>query len=742
MPTRYRKPACCALCLAGVLLVLFAPFLLWPGSILFSPHSDFIAYHSAIRAVTAESVQRFGELPRWCPYLFCGFPLAGLGETQAFYPPTWAYFLAAPQAGLRVYGLLVLGHLWIGGLGMAAYLRIQRYSWSACLLGALIFMLQGKWLAFLLLAQNSMLGWAWFPWVLAGMHRLQQRLTLARVLELAGLIALLVLGLLAPLIVIAAYFLVCYGGYQVLKERSWKLALALLTACILAAGLCAALLLPGLEYSSFAMRGQGLSLEQASQGQISLPLLPHLLSGAYPPLRIGWELCLFCGTVPWCLALLSLRYGHSRWAWLGVGLILALALGRQTPIFGLVYQVVPGFGFFRFPARYCLLLGLLLPGLAARAFERSHDWNRAELLALWLATAGLAAWGQWLSGGKEAWWGVFWLSGLVICPRRWRQRTVILLCGLELFHFASQMIEARPGQFLGEQSLTALVKDPPGQGRTLVSYSQMLIPPYAVRDGVETSNGLTASVPKATFFLMQQAVGELPRQPQMSEGIPFFEPRSAAYLRRANLTHVLSDHPLNLGANWSMRRSPPFTTYDFIAPTGFSNFPPLWIYDDQSPLGRHRLVGLALAAKDSQSALELARRTEPEQAVVIEGATPRPATAQPEAVVISEQRSYDQRRLICRVSQAPGAYLVVSELYYPGWKLTEQGQELPLQRADGYFMAAFLNPGDHELLLEYQPKRYRQGIWISLLSLLGLGLAYGGDRVLGARRRLATDSQR
>lgn len=679
-------------------------------------------------------MHHFGSLPQWCPFLFCGFPLAGLGDPQLFYPPTWLYFLAPAGETLRIYGYLVIVHLLAGGLGMAAYLRARQHSGAACLLGSLIFMLQGKWLAFLLLAQNSMLGWAWFPWVLLGMHRLRERTNFRRTLELAGLLAMLVLGLHAPLTVIAAYFLVGFGGVLVVRARSWRLALALLTACCSAGALCAASLLPTPEYAGFTLRGLGLSLEQASQGQVPLTLLPHLLCGAYPPLRIGWELCLFCGMLPWCLALLSLARSRMGWWWLGIVVTLLLALGTQTPLFGLAYQLIPGFALFRFPARYCLLLPLMLAPLAAAALDQAQHWKRWELLVLWSGSAALAAVGQALSGGREGWWGAFWLSGLLLTPPGWRRPAAILLCALELLQFAGQMVEPKPPQFLGEQKLTELVKEPPGEGRTLVAHSQMLIPPYALREGIETSNGLTASVPKATYSLMQEGIAELPGQPQVCEGIPYFQPRSAAYLRRANLVHVLSDRPLNLGAGWAMRRSPPFTSYNFLSAQGFSQFPPLWIYDDQRPLPRQRLVGKALQAEDAQAALGLARSTDPEAAVVIEGDPPRPAAQQPGPAVTSQWLSYDRRLLSCQVSREPGAYLVISELYYPGWKLSEQNQEIPLQRADRYFMAAYLPPGQHTLILEYRPKRWRQGIWISLVSVVTLGLVYVVDRALNSRR--------
>ena len=79
-------------------------------------------------------------------------------------------------------------------------------------------------------------------------------------------------------------------------------------------------------------------------------------------------------------------------------------------------------------------------------------------------------------------------------------------------------------------------------------------------------------------------------------------------------------------------------------------------------------------------------------------------------------------------------YLVVfSEIWTEkGWKMTIDGQEQPLLRANYLLRAAMVPAGEHEIVMEYAPKAYRIGNTVafvsSLLMIIGLivALVYSG----------------
>jgi hypothetical protein len=71
----------------------------------------------------------------------------------------------------------------------------------------------------------------------------------------------------------------------------------------------------------------------------------------------------------------------------------------------------------------------------------------------------------------------------------------------------------------------------------------------------------------------------------------------------------------------------------------------------------------------------------------------------------------------------PG-WLVLSEIWYPGWQATAHGnspQPLPVERVNGLLRGVYLEqPGEYQLSLEYRSERVILGGWISGLTVAAL----------------------
>lgn len=61
-------------------------------------------------------------------------------------------------------------------------------------------------------------------------------------------------------------------------------------------------------------------------------------------------------------------------------------------------------------------------------------------------------------------------------------------------------------------------------------------------------------------------------------------------------------------------------------------------------------------------------------------------------------------------------YLVISEMYYPGWHATIDGQEFELERADYLINAIPLPAGKHRVVYAYRPMSFRLGAAGTLLA--------------------------
>lgn len=65
---------------------------------------------------------------------------------------------------------------------------------------------------------------------------------------------------------------------------------------------------------------------------------------------------------------------------------------------------------------------------------------------------------------------------------------------------------------------------------------------------------------------------------------------------------------------------------------------------------------------------------------------------------------YEPNRLTYEVESGKGGVIVFSEIYYPGWTATVDGQEVELGRANYVLRALSVKPGKHKVVLSFFPK--------------------------------------
>jgi hypothetical protein len=83
-----------------------------------------------------------------------------------------------------------------------------------------------------------------------------------------------------------------------------------------------------------------------------------------------------------------------------------------------------------------------------------------------------------------------------------------------------------------------------------------------------------------------------------------------------------------------------------------------------------------------------------------------------------------------------GAYLVLTDSYYPGWTARGDGVDRPIARANLFFRAVALQPGDREVTFSYRSRPFELGRSIALITLLLAVAAFGATefRARTARR--------
>jgi len=106
-----------------------------------------------------------------------------------------------------------------------------------------------------------------------------------------------------------------------------------------------------------------------------------------------------------------------------------------------------------------------------------------------------------------------------------------------------------------------------------------------------------------------------------------------------------------------------------------------------------------------------------------------------DSVSIVTIESYEPNQLKYHVNSAKGGVVVFSEIYYPGWTATVDGQEVELGRVNYVLRALRVEPGEHEVVLSFFPKSVDVTETIAYISLAILLLLIVGILYLEYRRR-------
>jgi uncharacterized membrane protein YfhO len=85
--------------------------------------------------------------------------------------------------------------------------------------------------------------------------------------------------------------------------------------------------------------------------------------------------------------------------------------------------------------------------------------------------------------------------------------------------------------------------------------------------------------------------------------------------------------------------------------------------------------------------------------------------------------------VIIAVTASP-KFLVLSDSYYPGWKVEVDGKADKLYTANYVFRAVYLDPGEHTVRFVFDPISFRLGMWISISTALIIAAWFAYRRLL------------
>jgi hypothetical protein len=100
--------------------------------------------------------------------------------------------------------------------------------------------------------------------------------------------------------------------------------------------------------------------------------------------------------------------------------------------------------------------------------------------------------------------------------------------------------------------------------------------------------------------------------------------------------------------------------------------------------------------------------------------------------------AYEDERVVADATAARPSLLVLTDVYFPGWKAEVDGREVPIERVNYLMRGVVVPPGEHRVELRYEPLSWRLGWIVSLLATLAVAAVAAVDwRRRRARSRTA-----
>jgi len=600
-----------------------------------------------------------GEFPLWNYYIGHGMPLVAESQTGVFYP--FNYFGYRFLSVNTAYNFVQVSHYILAFVFTALYVRRIGYSLVAALFAGLVYTY--GWFPARICLEWTIIGGAWLPLTLWCVESFFETRYWRYPILLCFALSMQILPGHFNLAFITQLMLLVYipgriwfsrdATTEALKPYRRRTIVLLLLAFISAYALCAVQLAPTWELKQLSQRAE---LDDYSHhpgfGHIPFWYLSQVVAPwTWYPYDVNLQAGLSPGSQPTnqveahlyfgLASVLLFIYGTWRGAWTRdrrlvlLAIIGFLALIYTPGWFIPITKHLPGFSFFNGTGRYGIVTTFAVAVIVGVCLER--------LIANWKRTTQITV--------------------------------VTLVC---LFTIADLWVVSRLVTY------ATVVSDPPinhlkeSALRKIVSEYGKPVRLFAPGPNMPTLIG-ASSTPVYLGLGPDQYFNPALTIP---EPLPFKEPATPEqieWLRKAGVTHILSQHQLDLN-HWPAK--PVWSDFDVMINPAWGRFDePLYLYELTGSRGRlawgHPVSGQSAEIKEYRA-----------NEVVIEAETPEEDT------------------------------LIMTDLLYPGWSVYVDGKPAEAEMIDGMYRGVKLSAGKHEVIWAYQSGWFLIGGIISCVTLL------------------------
>jgi hypothetical protein len=689
-----------------------------------------------------QTLAEYGQYPLWRTSILSGSPFDVDPQSGLWYLPNLLFFFLPEAQG---FNLLFLLHSLLGGIGMWYWSKSTGTSDQGAFLAVLAYAFAPRAFAHLGFGHVGLFySAAYIPWVLwAAGHLARGKWRYSGVIGLALGMQMITHLQLAIYTGAAAGLYVLFHEWSAVRDLDWRgkfgQIIPALAGFPLALAVASVLLIPLLRFAPYSGRAQMTGGDPAAS---ALPV--RYLLGLILADHTGFaDFMIYVGPPLLALSLLPLKRREARYWWLAIGLMTLYAVASGVESVRATLARVPILQWLRAPARIWFLAVAALALLGGWGYDRlkmiqsSVSGQALRRLLSFGATAFilLLLGGYWrLMGELPAYLIHFGISAiatvlilLLVLERRLAPSLFFLafsaiLLG-DLWGLDFTLIEGRtPEWIFSGRPLAQELADRIGESPERVYSPGYSLPQQlAAQYGIETVNGVDPLYLAAYDDLMQMASG-VSRQwysgvvPAMEGGQPIEIVNLGAkpdlrLLGLLSARYVASEFPLQIQGLSSLGRS------------GGS-----YLYENSRSLPAAFIVGEAIPIQGVPNALLALENLDVSTTAVVEGGE-RLQSADLDWDV--QWLSRTPNRLVLRAETSGRALLVISQAWYLDWVATIDGRRATTYRTDATLTGLTLDPGEHDIVLEYHPKTLIWGLFSSALAilvcaLLILGIVRGG----------------
>ncbi len=769
-----RPPGWWPIPILVVLAAVFFAGILFSGEpLLPSPFPDLTDKFLPMRAWTARQLLS-GTLPHWNPHIFCGMPFRT--ETAVYYLPNAIFLFLSPGRSLA---LSIASHLALSGVFFYLFIRLIGVSRFSAFASALVYMLWAQQVLRVHAGHLPItLSVAWIPLLFFFVERYlrqgRRRDIAWGALVFAGQIFADNSQIVFYTAGLAIFYTLLRSFY--ISRETGRPAAALgraggvLVFLVLGLGLAAVQLLSEVELARHSVRSLGSYTFASSFSFPPENLLTFLVPGLmgdgitfpYWGRYYFWEAVAYIGVLPLLAALVAATRFRNRYCLIfavSALLTLVVALGKYTPLYPLLFRLLPGFGLLRGQGKALILTGFFLTGLAAFGIEeilfaRPGRYRRSfrNLLILAAGTAVLVtvislvglpgsfwrdhilsrsaalereinlppdlenagAVRETLLGAKrsvERFSALFLAAALICFARRTgrlgrRPAAALMLAVLlvDLWSFGSPyIIPTRADSAAWPEEVTDLVQKDGKNSRVFTSGGISSGPGLA--DGISSIAGHHENRLLRYMELLHYSQGGDPGD--LIPGRLVFD-----HLRFSPIFNLLSARYLLLPPPVKVNPE----SFPCLAESGRVR-----VYLNRESLPRCYIVHRAVLVRDKEAILALldSGGFDRRMTVILEDAAAPflPAAVAPAGDGAEITAASANRVEVAAHLSAPG-YLVISDTFYPAWVAAVNGKPAEIYRANYVQRAVYLPPGEHTVEFVYSPPLFRIGAAVSLVSLV------------------------